>query len=193
MTGDGAVEIANAFTPLQQDLPPPFRIGLAFTLPAELTGVEWYGRGPHESYVDRKQSAAIGLWRGALRDQPHDYIRPQETGNKVDVRWMALRGSDRSLRIEGSQPLMMNALPFAYANLYRRAPGTWKWTDIAMGREGSLLVDAAQWGVGGDTQWNDFGWPLPQYRTRLAPTAFTIRLSPDASAPHPDAKPGGND
>ncbi len=40
---------------------------------------EWYGRGPHESYVDRKTSAAIGLWRGSIAEQNHDYMRPQDT------------------------------------------------------------------------------------------------------------------
>ncbi|MFV0623477.1 glycoside hydrolase family 2 TIM barrel-domain containing protein [Sphingomonas sp. ac-8] len=193
MAADGSVQISAAFTPLRQDLPPPFRVGLAFTLPGALTTAEWYGRGPHESYVDRKRSAAVGLWRGSLRDQPHDYIRPQETGNKVDVRWMELSGADRGFRVEGSRPLMMNVLPFAYDTLYRRAPGTWKWTDIAMEEEGTLLVDVSQWGVGGDNQWSDLGQPLPQYRTKLEPASFAIRLSPGVAAPRPDAKPGGNE
>jgi beta-galactosidase len=57
-----------------------------------LKTVEWYGRGPHETYVDRYTSAPIGLWRGAIADQNHDYMRPQDTGNKIDVRWMELSG-----------------------------------------------------------------------------------------------------
>lgn len=192
MAGDGSVTIETAFTPLKQDLPPPFRVGLAFELPADLDTAEWYGRGPHESYVDRKHSAAIGLWRGALTDQPHDYIRPQDTGNKVDVRWMQLSGAGRGLRVEGTQPLMMTALPFAYSQLDRRAPGTWKMTDIVTGKVGSLLVDVAQWGVGGDTRWNEFAQPLPQHRVKLEPVRFKVRLSPTDGVSQPDAKPGGN-
>ncbi|SFP56770.1 beta-galactosidase [Sphingomonas rubra] len=179
MAGDGSVTIDAQFTPLRQDLPPPFRVGLAFELPKALDTVEWYGRGPHESYVDRKHSAAIGLWRGSLAEQPHDYIRPQDTGNKVDVRWMRLLGSGRGLKIAGTQPLMMNALPFDYTDLYRRPPGTWKWTDIESSRRGRLLVDVAQWGIGGDNQWSELGRPLPQYRLKLEPAAFTIRLTQD--------------
>ncbi|MCJ2188472.1 glycoside hydrolase family 2 TIM barrel-domain containing protein [Novosphingobium beihaiensis] len=197
MAGDGSVTIANLFTPVDMDLPAPFRVGLAFSLPAALDTVEWYGRGPHESYVDRKTSAPIGLWKGPLAAQNHDYIRPQETGNKVDVRWMELMGAHRGLRVAGAHPLMMNALAFPYSDLYRRTPGTWKSTDIRPHGQGTLLVDTAQWGVGGDDQWSESGKPLPQYRTRLEKTAFTVRLSftgglADETAQDRQALPGGD-
>ncbi|MGP7797145.1 glycoside hydrolase family 2 TIM barrel-domain containing protein [Sphingomonas sp. CLY1604] len=192
MAADGSVTVATQFTPVRKDLPPPFRVGLTFDLPGDLDTAEWYGRGPHESYVDRRHSAAIGLWSGRLADQPHDYIRPQDTGNKVDVRWMRLLGGARGVRVEGDRPLMMNALPFAYTELYRRPPGTWKWSDIVFGQRGTLLVDAAQWGVGGDNQWSDLGRPLPQYRTRLEPVAFTIRLTPTDGAAERATMPGGD-
>ncbi|WP_374293999.1 glycoside hydrolase family 2 TIM barrel-domain containing protein [Sphingomonas sp.] len=180
MAGDGSIAVSGALTPVKQDLPPPFRVGLAFALPTDLTTVEWYGRGPHESYVDRKTSAPIGLWRGAIAEQNHDYIRPQETGNKVDVRWMEVSGAGRGVRVEGDRPLMMNALAFPYADLDRKAAGTWKSTDVVPRGQVTLLVDAAQWGVGGDTQWSDFGLPLPEYRTRAEPTRVTFRLTPFA-------------
>jgi beta-galactosidase len=120
------------------------------------------------------------LWRGAIADQNHDYIRPQETGNKVDVRWMELSGNGRGIRVQGAQPLMMNALAFPYSDLDRRTPGSWKSTDIVPHDQVTLLVDAAQWGVGGDTQWSEGGMPLQQYRTTLTPTRVAFRLSPFA-------------
>ena len=194
MTADGAVSITATLTPIKRDLPPPFRVGVMFALPTDLTMVEWYGRGPHESYVDRRTSAPIGLWRGAIAAQNHDYIRPQETGNKVDVRWMELSGPTGAVagagagagfeagfwgvRVQGATPLMMNALAFPYADLDRHPPGTWKSTDVVPHGQVTLLVDAAQWGVGGDTQWSEFGKPLPQYRTTLAPTTVAFRLTP---------------
>lgn len=178
MAGDGSVTVAGELTPLKPDLPPPFRVGLAFGLPTDIDMAQWYGRGPHESYVDRKTSAAIGLWRGKLADQNHDYIRPQETGNKVDVRWMELSGAGRGLRVQGDAPLMMNALAFPYADLDRHAPGSWKSSDIRPHDRGTLLVDAAQWGVGGDTAWSEFGKPMAPYRTRLETTRIEVRLSP---------------
>lgn len=147
--------------------------------------MQWYGRGPHESYSDRKTSAPIGLWRGDIARQDHDYIRPQETGNKVDVRWMELvRGTDGGLRVAGEQPLSMNALAFPYAELDRRTPGTRKSTDIVPGANGSLLIDAVQSGVGGDTQWSDWGRPLPAYRINVAPLRYGFTLSPVGDDAH---------
>jgi beta-galactosidase len=178
MAPDGSVSVTGELRPVRADLPPPFRVGLAFALPTDMTMVEWYGRGPHESYVDRRTSAPIGLWRGAVAEQNHDYIRPQETGNKVDVRWMELSGGGRGVRIQGDRPLMMNALAFPYADLDRHPPGTWKSSDIVPHGQVTLLVDAAQWGVGGDTQWSEAGKPLDRYRTTLAPTRVAFRLTP---------------
>lgn len=180
MTGDGAVSATSDFVPVKTDLPAPFRIGLAYAMPTDITTLEWYGRGPHESYVDRMLSTPVGLWRGSIAEQNHDFIRPQETGNKVGVRWMELLGGGRGLRVQGDRPLMMNALAFPYADLDRHAPGTWKSTDVVPHGQVTLLVDAAQWGVGGDTQWSEFGKPLPAYRTRLEPTRFAFRLTPFA-------------
>ncbi len=178
MHGDGAVDVVGLLTPLKSDLPPPVRVGLWFDTPPSLTTVAWYGRGPHESYVDRKTGAAVGLWRGAIADQHHDYMRPQDTGNKVDVRWIEVSGGGRGLRVEGQSLLMANALAFPYSDLYRRAPGTWKSSDIVPRERGSLLIDGAQWGVGGDTTWNHVGQPHAQYRTRLEPVRVAFRLQP---------------
>lgn len=184
MAIDGSVAVSGQLLPGRSDLPPPFRVGLAFAMPTDFETVEWYGRGPHESYVDRKTSAPIGLWRGRIADQNHDFIRPQETGNKVDVRWMEVsRAADAGamgLRVEGDAPLMMNALAFPYADLDRHAPGSWKSTDVVPHGQVTLLVDAAQWGVGGDTQWSAVGEPLPRYRTSAEPTRIVFRLTPFA-------------
>ena len=182
MAGDGSVEVVGQLDPVATDLPPPYRVGLSYDMPEGYDTVEWYGRGPHETYVDRKTSAPIGLWRGAIADQDHDFIRPMETGNKVDVRWMEVGGGGRGVRVEGDTPLMMNALSFPYEDLYRRDPGTWKSSDIVTRGKGSLLIDSAQWGVGGDTAWSDLGRPLEQYRTTPTQTRVQFRLTPFTGA-----------
>jgi beta-galactosidase len=181
MAGDGSVEVEGAFTPLKADLPDPLRVGMAFTMPSNIDTIEWYGRGPHESYQDRKTGAALGLWRGRIAEQNHDYMRPQETGNKVDVRWMELlRPGVGGLRVTGEGPLSMNALAFPYDDLSRRPPGTRRSTDIVPRQEVSLMVDAIQSGVGGDNAWDKGGRPLPQYRIPLKPLRYAFRLSPFA-------------
>jgi beta-galactosidase len=181
MAADGSVHVEGEFTPLETDLPDPLRVGLFFTMPTRFDTLAWYGRGPHESYQDRKTGAPLGLWRGRIADQNHDYMRPQETGNKVDVRWMELLRTGRGgLRVEGDAPLSMNALAFPYVDLSRRPPGTRRSTDIAPHGQVSLMIDAIQSGVGGDNSWDAGGRPLPQYRVPLKPIRYGFTLRPFA-------------
>ncbi|WP_241557417.1 glycoside hydrolase family 2 TIM barrel-domain containing protein [Croceibacterium ferulae] len=179
MAGDGAVAVDQWFRPETTALPDPLRIGMAFTMPSQYVDLRWYGRGPHETYEDRKSGAPIGIWSGAIADQNHDYIRPQETGNKTDTRWIELTGgSVPGLRITGQQPLSVNALAFPYDDLSRREPGTRKSSDIVPHGDVTLLVDAVQSGVGGDTQWDSYGRPYPQYRVPLARSHYRFRIEP---------------
>jgi len=181
LAGDGTLSMEGTFTPIRMDLPDPLRIGFAFSMPSRITKLSWYGRGPHESYQDRKTSAAIGLWQGLIADQNHDYIRPQETGNKVEVRWMELSEPNvDGLRVSGDEPLSMNALAFPYEDLSRRKPGTRHSTDIFPHEHVSLLIDAVQAGVGGDDSWSPGGRPHMQYRIPLQPRTFSFRLKPTA-------------
>lgn len=179
MRADGSVEVNASFTPLRDDLPDPLRLGLRFdSLPA-LDALSWYGRGPQESYADRKTGAALGLYDGKLADQYHGYIRPQESGNKTDVRWFQLRGGDGTgIRIGADTPFAFNALAFPYEDLYLRPRGTWKSSEIAPHGDGSVLVDMAQAGVGGDTGWSLDGRPHVKYRIPLQHARYRFVIAP---------------
>ncbi|MGR4865629.1 glycoside hydrolase family 2 TIM barrel-domain containing protein [Caulobacter sp. LARHSG274] len=179
MAADGTVTVTGRFTPLKDDLPDPLRVGLAFTMPTAMTEVAWYGRGPHETYADRKWSGALGLWHGRIADQNHDFMRPQETGNKVDVRWMDVGSAQGDgVRVTGAAPLSMNVLAFPYEDLQRRPPGTWRSSDIVPHDHVSLLVDAVQVGLGGDDTWSPAARAHVKDRIPLAPRSFTFTLSP---------------
>ena len=86
-------------------LPELPRIGVVLTVVKELEQFHWFGRGPHESYVDRKAGAAVGLYSGTVDEQYVPYVMPQENGNKTDVRWLSLeneaRGWESSLPLKG--------------------------------------------------------------------------------------------
>ncbi|WP_371765394.1 glycoside hydrolase family 2 TIM barrel-domain containing protein [Massilia sp.] len=180
MRPDGSVDVQASFTPLRDDLPDPLRLGLRFdSLPA-LDTVAWYGRGPYESYADRKTGSALGLYAGKVADQYHGYIRPQESGNKTDVRWFRLQGADGAgIRVDAADgPIAFNALAFPYEDLYLRPRGTWKSSEIAPHGDGSVLVDMVQAGVGGDTGWSLDGRPHVKYRIPLAPASYRFVLAP---------------
>ena len=88
--GNGLLSIQqkiNSINESNSELP---RFGVKMTLPKDFTNLEWFGRGPHESYWDRKTSAPIGHYYGDVWSQTFPYIRPQETGNKTDIRWLSL-------------------------------------------------------------------------------------------------------
>lgn len=69
------------------DLP---RVGVSFSVAGELEKLQWVGRGPHESYPDRRSGAALGRWHTTVTDAFVPYSRPQENGSHVDTRWFAL-------------------------------------------------------------------------------------------------------
>ena len=182
MRADGSVEVRATFTPLRDDLPDPLRLGLRFDSAPTLDTLSWYGRGPHESYADRKTGAALGVWSGKVADQYHGYMRPQETGNKTDVRWFELRGGGvpgvTVRAAAGSAPLAFNALAFPYEDLALRPRGTWKSSEIHPHGTGTVLIDLAQAGVGGDDGWSTNGRPLVKYRIPLAPASYAFTLTP---------------
>lgn len=179
LNADGVLGVAASFTPLRDDLPDPLRLGLRFDNDNSLDGVQWYGRGPQESYADRGTGYAIGRYTGKVADQYHGYSRPQESGNKTDVRWLSLFDvNGAGLTVKGAAPLSVNALAFPYEDLYLRPRGAWKSSEIAPHGDGTLLIDLAQAGVGGDTGWSVDGRPHAKYRVKLQPASYSFTVAP---------------
>jgi beta-galactosidase len=88
--GSGDIQVDNHFKMTRDNLPEIVRMGMNMVMPRSFDQMTWLGRGPHESYRDRKTSAFVGLYKGSVADQYWAYIRPQENGNKTDVRWVAI-------------------------------------------------------------------------------------------------------
>jgi beta-galactosidase len=179
VTGNGMITITHHFMPGREGLPNLPRLGTEFILTPDFNRLTWYGRGPHETYTDRKTGAPIHLYHGAVREQFHRYVRPQETGNKTDVRWLALQNDSLTgLLIVGDARLNFSAWPFAVQQL--------EWTPSAKGnRHGNdileetlvtLNIDHAQMGVGGDNSW---GLPVhDEYQVPSKLYSWTYALKP---------------
>lgn len=88
--GDGSVKVENSVKVDDKDAPEFPRFGMHMVMPREFDQMSWLGRGPHESYQDRKTSAFVDVYSGSVADQYWAYIRPQENGNKTDVRWATI-------------------------------------------------------------------------------------------------------
>jgi len=172
--GTGDVLIETNVQPLTQ-LPALPRLGLQLRLPANLDRLAWYGRGPHECYVDRQESALVGVFSGRVRDQYVPYIRPQDYGNKTEVRWAALTDA-RGLGLLALAPrdgpfLEISAQEYSTEDL-TRARHTY---ELAPCGEIVWNLDHRQAGLGS----NSCGpGPLPQYLIQPIERAFSIWLRP---------------
>lgn len=69
------------------------RVGLTMALPKTYNSAEWFGRGPGESYLDKKASARVGRWDASLDELNTEYEWPQENGNRSDTRWLRVKPS----------------------------------------------------------------------------------------------------
>jgi beta-galactosidase len=172
----GDVVVANEVVPAGDGLPEFYRVGMTLTAPGDFDRLRWFGRGPQESYADRKSGAAVGLYAGRVAEQFHDYSRPQETGNKVDVRWLAVERADGAgLAVIGQPLLSVTALPFPYADLDYHPGEQRHGADLRPKDVTTLNIDLAQMGVGGDNSWGF--WPLEQYRLPLQAYRYAFRLA----------------
>ncbi len=92
--GNGEMNIDLHGIPYGSQMPEILpRIGLEMTLPESMDQVGWYGRGPNECYPDCKEAGRMGVYRKNVQEMHTDYLRPQENGTRVDVRWLELRDS----------------------------------------------------------------------------------------------------
>lgn len=122
------------------------RYGFEMKLAAS-SDIEFFARGPHENYCDRKTSAPLGVYKGRVEDFQHDYLVPQENGNHCDARWLS---------VGGEQGVRFSALdkPFEFSchNYSKEAlENATHLHELAKTDDGVyVFIDGKQRGVGGD-------------------------------------------
>ncbi|MFR0356198.1 glycoside hydrolase family 2 TIM barrel-domain containing protein [Streptomyces sediminimaris] len=149
--GNGEIKVDNTLHPGAPDLPYIPEVGTLLFLPGRLQRLHYYGRGPEENHWDRHDGTDVGLYSGTVAEQWTSYIRPQENGNKTDVRWAALTdGRGRGLLVSGEPLLEVNASHFTPEDLSLAARHEYQLTPR---EEVVLRVNHRQMGVGGDNSW----------------------------------------
>lgn len=186
--GTGEVVVDNSFKMMRDSLPEIIRFGVNLVMPREFDQMSWLGRGPHESYSDRYTSALVGLYSGPVADQSFAYIRPQENGNKIDVRWMSISNKEGlGLQFIGLPLLSVSAHHQImedfespgrtdgsikdYKHMVRRHINDVKPRDLT-----SINIDYKQQGVGGDNSWG--AWTHDQYRLKEKSYQYSFRICP---------------
>lgn len=152
----GDIQVSASYRPTAEDIPLIPKFGMRMRLPSDYTNVEYYGRGPWENYPDRKSGYDIARYRMPLSDYMVDYIRPQDNGNRCDVRWFSISSPDYTLHIAGCQPLCIRAWDYGEEALTAAHP-----YELKRGSFVNLNIDLNIHGVGGIDTWGQR--TLPEY------------------------------
>ncbi len=169
--GNGWIRIDNQVRPLAvpRNLP---RIGLKLVLAPGCEKVAWYGRGPRENYPDRKTGSPVGFYESTVTRMYVPYVRPQETGNREDVRWVALLDAGgRGLLVRALGHMAFSALHYTAAMLDRA-----RHINVVLPRKEVFLnLEHAVMGLGNGSCGPG---PLPKYLLEAKPAAFSFEFRP---------------
>lgn len=180
--GQGALEVTNRLEAKQGKHPPLFKVGNYLPLDGSFAQMQWYGRGPVENYWDRKAGYPVGAYSVAVADNYYPYIRPQESGNRSDVRWATISRADGSgITIHYRTDLLnVGATSFSPAQLYA-GPEKVQAHSHALEPDGRthLHIDHQQMGLGSIDSWG--AWPMEQYLLRYKSYSYQYLIIPHQS------------
>ncbi len=176
--GNGVVKVTNDFNAIKGEHSNIFKFGNELVLPKAYKTIAWYGKGPFESYADRQHAAKVGLHKGTIDEQYFPYIRPQENGNKMGVRWVELTKKDGSgVKIYGNKLLQVSALHYSKEDLDSGAKKTQDHAgELTRRDEVYLNIDAVQRGLGSINSWGRL--PLAPYRLKYQSYKYSYWIVP---------------
>ena len=180
ISGDGSILVKNDFTVTPEEkLRTVLRMGTDLQLNKQLNRIQWYGRGPWENYWDRKTASLIGQYSQTLNEQYFPYARPQESGNKTDVRWITLTNNKgKGLRFEFTDSLLsVAALPYSLNDLDPEAEKKQYHSGELVERDKIFMhVDLKQLGMQGIDSWG--AWPLQEYWIKPGRYEYSYLIRP---------------
>lgn len=154
-SGNGIVNV-NYNIKIGNNAPAIPRVGMKLALENTLDSLTWFGKGPFETYEDRKTGAKLGSYNASISKDFVSYIQPSECGNKTEVRYFMVSQSKGSkVKVSSSSLFNFSALPYSLENL-RLARHT---TDLIETKNNYINIDLVQMGVGGDDSWSPNGQP----------------------------------
>lgn len=157
---------------------PMFRFGMQLQLPKGFDMIEYYGRGPIENYADRNCCTDLGIYKQCVDEQFHPYIRPQENGNKTDIRWwQQFNNSGNGLKFIADAPFSASALHYTIASLddgwdkSQRHSSEVEKTDLV-----NFCIDKRQMGLACENSWG--AMPLEKYQLPYQNYEFSFIMAP---------------
>ena len=140
---DGGVRVTETVR-LPKILSDVARVGIAFALAKEMKDVTWFGAGRHESAPDRK-IGRVHKWRASVKELHTDYIKPQESGARADVRWFSIKddqGNGPSIHLD--RPRFVTISPYTSEMLADTSHNI----DLKESDSVHVTIDCVQRGVG---------------------------------------------
>ena len=173
ITSDGSIKVNSTFgNEANLDFS---RLGLIAALEPRLGNVQWFGRGPHENYPDRKTSAFMGVWDGTVNGMTEEYIKPQSMGERCDVEWVTFtddKGEGIRIQTTGGN-LSFSALHYMDEELWQTK---YKHELNKIHRPEIILhLDAAMRGLGNASCGPG---PLPEYELREKSYSYEFLIQP---------------
>jgi len=150
----------------------PMRYGLRAVMSKDLDQVEYYGRGPEETYSGRTFEP-LGIYETTVDGLWHDYPRPQENGARSDTRWVSFTDKEGDGILFAGEPVLMFGAKFYDRETIRNSAYSFEMT---RSEQIFLNIDLGQMGVGGITSWKDI--PDAAYRLQNKPTEYAFRMVP---------------
>ncbi len=155
-----------------------FRFGMQMVMPKSFENISYYGRGLVENYIDRKWATELGVYNQTVTDQFYAYIRPQENGNKTDIRWWKqFNEAGRGLQFVAEAPFSASALHYAIESL----DSGWEKkqehsNEVEPADLTNFLIDKVQMGLGCVDSWGAI--PREEYMLPYGDYEFTFIMQP---------------
>lgn len=114
--GNGAIIVDAGFYP-DENMEVMAKIGMQMHLNKSLVYAKWFGRGPHETYPDRKWSGRIDEFQMPVKELFEPYITPQENGNRSEIRHVLMHNNKNGLLFYGDKPMNFSAYHYNDENI----------------------------------------------------------------------------
>jgi beta-galactosidase len=173
---DGQIMVNSLIRPASPGAIIP-KLGFRLEMPKEMEQLSWFGRGPWDSYVDRKEACFPAIYNSTVTDQYEEYILPQEHGTKQEVRWLSLTNTDgQGLLFVAPDQMAASAVHFRpednYTNSNTRKKHTYEFVRCTTS---VVNLDAVTRGLGNNSCGPDV---MDKYELRAANTAFRFFIIP---------------
>ncbi len=176
--GNGVVKVTNKLKAIKGKHTNFYKFGNKLVLPEDYKNISYYGKGPFEAYADRQHAAKFKVFEQTVSEQYFPYIRPQENGNKLDVRWASLTKADGSgIKFFSDTPFHFSALNYSEDDLSSGENKTQKHAGELDPREDVFInIDGFQQGLGSINSWGRL--PLEHYQLPFQDYSYSYWMMP---------------